>query len=125
MEVLERNRLQTAFDWILLTLCVLLGEAVVLIKAFGQQVSDSDIHERSWISLSFWLWAVIAFLRWAGSSGKPWGTVPLQDCALQALVVVVAFAVFSLLLVGLIKVLGYCNDLLFIRWYGVGVEQRA
>jgi hypothetical protein len=58
---------------------------------------------------------IITFGLWAGPLKQPFGTVPWEDCAVNAAAMVLAFAASSLLLVGTIKVVRYCGRWLLVQ----------
>jgi hypothetical protein len=115
VELALRGSLTTLLDWTLLAGCIILAETFVLMKVFAKRVLHAEIQERSWTSLLFWAWAVVASGLWAGRPKEPWGKVPWDKAAANALGIVMAFAVFSLLLVGTIKATRYCAEWLMVQ----------
>jgi len=114
-ELLLRRSLRTLLDWALLAGCIVLAEAFVLMKAFAKRIPHPEIQERSWISLLSWVWALVAFGLWAGRPKESWGKIPWDKSAADSLAIVLAFAVFSLLLVGIIKGARLCAGLLLVQ----------
>jgi hypothetical protein len=115
VELVLRGTPKTLLDWVLLAGCIILAEAFVLMKVFAKDIPYSEIQKGSWISLSLFVWAIIAFGMWAGRAKEPWGKVPWDKAVANALAIVMAFAVFSLLLVGIIKAKRYCAQWLLLR----------
>jgi hypothetical protein len=95
--------------------CIILAEAFVLMKVFARQLPHQEIQERSWTSLLYWASAIVALGLWAGGPKEPWGKTPWDKAAANALAVVAAFAIFSLLLVGIIKGTRYCAEWLLVQ----------
>ena len=116
IELLVRGRLTTLLDWALLVLCIVLAESFVLMRVFAKGVLDVEIQERSWTSLLFWTWAIITFGLWAGPHKQPFGAVPWDKSAVTAAAIVLAFAAFSLLLVGIIKAVRYCGQWVLVQF---------
>jgi hypothetical protein len=115
-ELALRGGLATLLDWALLAGCIILAEAFVLMKVFAKRVlTDADMHQGTWISLLFWAWVILASGLWAGRPHEPWGKMPWDKAAANALEIVVAFAIFSLLLVGIIKATRYCAEWLLVQ----------
>ena len=76
---------------------------------------DAEIQERSWTSLLFWMWVVVTFGLWAGPPKQPFGAVPWDKSAVTAAEIVLAFATFSLLLIGTINAVRYCGQWLLVQ----------
>jgi hypothetical protein len=111
--VAMRGRLETLLDWTLLAICIVVTEASVLIKTFAKH--GQIPWDTSWIGLLFLFWFLVAGGLWVGPPTRHPGRLPWDKAAINGLKIVLAFAIFSLLLIGIIKAIRSCWHWLLVQ----------